>query len=1134
VARKRAFPAAAIALLALATPAGATTFTVSNPNDSGAGSLRLAIEQANAAPGSHLIQFQLQPSANTIRPLTPLPAVDGDIRLVGLPFTFPPPTPLSDREAVIDGSLQSGPKIGLHLAGDNSAVSGLAFTNFRDGQGGGIAILVEGASAHLQENYVGTDVTGMVAGPNDTGIVIRGNGAELGGDRWWERNIVSGNGVGIAVTSGAAATEIANTWIGLDAAGGPLPNTSHGLRLVDTVDTVLGSIEYDQGNRIAHNGGAGISVEGPLARNTAIFNTLLSGNGGLALDLGGDGATPNDPGDGDAGPHDLQNFPVISSALFVGTHAEIRGALDSRPNRTYRLQFHAAASVNATGRGQSERFMGSMTVTTDGSGHAPFAFDTFAVSAHFPFVSVTADPGGNGSEMSPAVAVSGTLPASATFLVNVADTANLGRCSPARCSLAEAVIATNEAANGPVPDSVHFAIPGAGPHVTDGWHYFTDAVVIDGFTQPGASPNTIPFGAGGLDAGLKVEICGLTIVRDSTVRGLAMKDCGLTLHDGSVAEGNFIGTDVTGTVQGDAFGLYTSSNNRIGGTAPAQRNLIVGAQSAVLIVGSSNLVQGNLIGTTADGSSSLGASLHGISLSSASGAPVTGNVIGGAGAAGNVISGHSSVSPNANTFGILMRAGTSTPLSGNTIRGNYIGLTADGNAPLPNKTGIGVTGALTTGNLIEGNVISGNTNSVHGTGVYLFNDSSGTTVRGNWIGTGPGGVGTFPNSNEGIAVFNDSTSNVIGTNTIRGNGRAGIAIAGATSRNTISANAISGNGTLGIDLGIDGVTPNDPGDADSGPNLLQNFPVVTAAATDGTVSATFQGAPSTTLLLEFFASPALDPSGHGEGARFLGWHLVATNGAGDASVTVTLPNAILPDEWVTATATMSADGNTSEFGPGVRATNASFPAAGLAVDATGNGVAEPNETVVVAPSWTNSTTAPITANGTAADFAGPAGAAYVLSDDVASYGTIPAGGTASCAATGDCYQMGVSFTTRPVVHLDATFDETVGPGNKTWALHVGESFADVPRTNPFYRFVETLLHRGVTGGCGADTYCPVSSATREEMAVFVLAAREGAGYAPPACGAVPLFADVPPSSPFCRWIEELARRGVVGGCGGGN
>jgi hypothetical protein len=99
---------------------------------------------------------------------------------------------------------------------------------------------------------------------------------------------------------------------------------------------------------------------------------------------------------------------------------------------------------------------------------------------------------------------------------------------------------------------------------------------------------------------------------------------------------------------------------------------------------------------------------------------------------------------------------------------------------------------------------------------------------------------------------------------------------------------------------------------------------------------------------------------------------------------------------------------------------------------------------------------------------------------------------------------------------------------------LGDSFTDVPRSNGFYRFVETLLHRGVTGGCGATTYCPTNPTSREQMAVFVLVAKEGPGYAPPACGATPMFADVPASNPFCRWIEELARRGVVAGCGGGN
>ena len=103
-----------------------------------------------------------------------------------------------------------------------------------------------------------------------------------------------------------------------------------------------------------------------------------------------------------------------------------------------------------------------------------------------------------------------------------------------------------------------------------------------------------------------------------------------------------------------------------------------------------------------------------------------------------------------------------------------------------------------------------------------------------------------------------------------------------------------------------------------------------------------------------------------------------------------------------------------------------------------------------------------------------------------------------------------------------------------WAVHVGGSFADVPGRSPYYRSVETLLHKGVTGGCAGGLYCPSSVTTREQMAAFVLLAREGAGYAPPACTPPNIFADVPQTSLFCDVIEELARRGVVGGCGGGN
>jgi hypothetical protein len=109
------------------------------------------------------------------------------------------------------------------------------------------------------------------------------------------------------------------------------------------------------------------------------------------------------------------------------------------------------------------------------------------------------------------------------------------------------------------------------------------------------------------------------------------------------------------------------------------------------------------------------------------------------------------------------------------------------------------------------------------------------------------------------------------------------------------------------------------------------------------------------------------------------------------------------------------------------------------------------------------------------------------------------------------------------------------PGGATFTLPEGylADFLDVPGGHPNHRFVEALVRRHVTGGCGAGNYCPDAPVTREQMAVFLLTAKEPLGYVPPPCTA-PVFGDVPCSSPFARWVNELAGRGITGGCGGGN
>jgi hypothetical protein len=211
-----------------------------------------------------------------------------------------------------------------------------------------------------------------------------------------------------------------------------------------------------------------------------------------------------------------------------------------------------------------------------------------------------------------------------------------------------------------------------------------------------------------------------------------------------------------------------------------------------------------------------------------------------------------------------------------------------------------------------------------------------------------------------------------------------------------------------------------------------------------------------------------------------------------------------------------------------------LPAA-LAVDPAGNGVLEPGETVVVAPSSRNVNGAALAFTGAASNLVGPPGATYTLLDAAASYGTVANASIGSCAA--ECFQVSVSRpATRPATHWDLTVRETIVPDalgqTKLWTLHVGESFPDVPPSHPFYRFVETLLHVGVTAGCTATTYCPDGSTTREQMAVFLLRAREGGGFTPPPCTTAP-FPDVSCASPFAPWIQELVARGITAGCGGG-
>ena len=280
--------------------------------------------------------------------------------------------------------------------------------------------------------------------------------------------------------------------------------------------------------------------------------------------------------------------------------------------------------------------------------------------------------------------------------------------------------------------------------------------------------------------------------------------------------------------------------------------------------------------------------------------------------------------------------------------------------------------------------------------------------------------------------------------------------------------------------------------------------------------------------------------------------------ASGASASVSVVITAAATGQVSNTVTVSADqpdpnaaNNTATITTSVGPTQP----AGVSVDmsagagSTGdlNGVLEPGEAVAVAPSWLNPGGAPLALTGSVTAFAGPQGAAYTIVDGAADYGTIGAGATASCVATGDCYVLGVSNpATRPVTHWDVSFTETLSTGQAiTRSLHIGNSFTDVPPSRWAYGFIETLLHSGITAGCGDGVFCPADPVSRWQMAVFLAKAKTGGSV--PVSGTVPgmgdyncvaggssVFGDVSPDDPGCKFIHYVAAQQITVGCGSGD
>ena len=380
------------------------------------------------------------------------------------------------------------------------------------------------------------------------------------------------------------------------------------------------------------------------------------------------------------------------------------------------------------------------------------------------------------------------------------------------------------------PDTIDFNIPGSGVQTITVLNSALPAisypVLIDGYTQqPGVShPNTLPKGD---DAVLLIELSGasaplgtdgLTISAGgggSTITGLVINGfkpntttnpggVGIVLEksNGNVISGNFIGTDPNGTVaQANQVGVdvIDSSQNTIGGTAPADRNLISGNKLVGIALdnvdSTKNLVRGNFIGTDHNGTLPLPGSNQqqfGILISievGNTGPSGSQNTIGGTvQGAGNVISG--------NGIDGIRILGLFGGASANLIQGNIIGLDVTGTVGLSNgNNGINISEGPnnTVGGTVSAarNIISGNKNN----GILIVGSAStANLVQGNFIGTNASGA-NLGNSLSGVLIENASNNTISGANTIGHNG-------------TISSSIPGGAAGYGIDILGSGATGN--------------------------------------------------------------------------------------------------------------------------------------------------------------------------------------------------------------------------------------------------------------------------------------------------------------------------------------
>jgi hypothetical protein len=455
----------------------ANEIVVTTTSDSGPGSLRQAIEEANASPGPDVIRFRIPPSdpgfaagVFTIRLQSSLPeirgggtTIDGESQIAFTGATN------GDRPVILLSGEAAGSISGLVLASDRNVVRRLILTRFTGADQA--ALVIRGGAENVIEGcLIGTSATGAGPAGNTSGVLLIEGARDnrIGGTSADARNVISANTTGVLIrgattrgnlilgnfigttTSGEAPlsnvdgvrieSEATGNWVGAPGAGNliaasvgngvwirapgssdrnivqanrigitpsgaPLGNRVAGIAISSGNENLIGGTEPGEGNLIAYQRGVGVQILG-LSRRNRILGNSIRDNGELGIDLRGDGPTPNDPGDADAGPNDLQNFPAIATAVQRPGRLVLTGTLDTRPGDV-RVEFFANRSCHASGFGEGETLLGAIHVRATGDAQNPAAFTAeLPVTALGRFLTATAtDSAGNTSEFSACVPV---------------------------------------------------------------------------------------------------------------------------------------------------------------------------------------------------------------------------------------------------------------------------------------------------------------------------------------------------------------------------------------------------------------------------------------------------------------------------------------------------------------------------------------------------------------------------------------------------------------------------------------------------------------------------------------------------------------------------------------------------------